>query len=74
MGVHGWCLENGDDPRLRIALCGYEEEYNLPGWECVAWKANGGYSNRNKANTNASKERIWFSPHCLKPGGESCLI
>jgi len=38
-------------------------------WECVEWKANGGYGNQRKTqdNENAKRERIWFSPHCLKP-------
>ena len=63
-----WCREHGDDPRLRIALCGYEGEHRLPrGWTCVEGKAtNGGYGNLNAANKNAARERIWFSPHCLK--------
>jgi hypothetical protein len=29
---------------------------------------NGGYGNRS-GNDNATKERIWFSPHCLHPDG-----
>ena len=53
-------------PLLRIALCGYEGEHNLPGsWECCAWKGGGGYGNQS-GNQNAHRERIWFSPHCLK--------
>ena len=31
-------------------------------WECVAWKANGGYA---VSQENSAKERIWFSPHCI---------
>jgi site-specific DNA-adenine methylase len=68
--VRDWAVERGDDPRLRIALCGYEGEYKMPKrWECVAWKARGGYAltGNNKGKTNAHKERIWFSPHCLDP-------
>ena len=52
---------------LRIALCGYEGEHVMPAeWECVAWKAKGGYANQNTThdNPNAKRERIWFSPHC----------
>ena len=72
--VRAWCIEHGDDPKLRIALCGYEGEHEAlesAGWSCLAWKANGGYasqsSNRNgNANANAKRERIWFSPHCLR--------
>ena len=66
--VRRWCIENGDNPLLRIALCGYEGEHIMPDtWLCVAWKAMGGYGSRNPDNLNANRERIWFSPHCLKP-------
>lgn len=68
--VREWAITNGDNPKLRIALFGYEDEHSqaMPGdWEMLAWKANGGYSNRNvNGNDNPHKERIWFSPHCLK--------
>ena len=67
--VREWALANGDDPLFRIALCGYEGEHDMPeSWECVWWKANGGYGNRNSDNVNEGRERIWFSPHCLRPG------
>ncbi len=69
--VREWAIANGDNPLLRIALCGYEGEHAMPAnWECVAWKAAGGYANRNAENQNAHRERIWFSPHCLKPEAE----
>jgi hypothetical protein len=67
--VRKWAIENGDNPLLRIAVCGYEGEHEFPStWQKVAWKANGGFGNQNP-NTNgainATRERIWFSPHCL---------
>lgn len=68
--VQAWCIEHTDEPKLRIALCGYEGEHNnleALGWIKVAWKASGGYGARNKDNKNADRERIWFSPHCLDP-------
>ncbi len=69
--VREWALENGSNPLLRIALCGYEGEHEMPEtWVCVPWKAAGGYANRNAENDNATKERIWFSPHCLVPQPE----
>ena len=67
--VRKWAIENGGDPLLRIALCGYEGEHAMPDdWECFAWKAAGGYGSQSQThdNPNAKKERIWFSPHCLK--------
>ena len=63
--VRRWALENGDNPLLRIALCGYDGEHEMPGWDCVAWKALGGYGSQGENNENANRERIWFSPHCL---------
>jgi len=67
--VRRWCIEHQDDPKLRIALCGYEGEHDLPGWDCVAWKAHGGYGSQGdvRGRANATRERIWFSPHCLDP-------
>lgn len=70
--VRVWALENGDNPQLRIALCGYEQEhgpYMPSSWPCVAWKTGGGYGNQgqcSRGQANRHKERIWFSPHCLQ--------
>lgn len=67
--VREWAIEHGDDPLFRIALCGYEGEHDMPGdWECVAWKAHGGYGSQGEAQGRANKhrERIWFSPHCIQ--------
>jgi len=66
--VRRWAIATGDNPLMRIALCGYEGEHDMPpSWECVAWKAKGGYGGQSKDhdNPNAKRERIWFSPHCL---------
>jgi hypothetical protein len=66
--VREWAIEHGDDRLMRIALCGYEGEHAMPGsWECVPWKAHGGYGSQSLThdNPNAKRERIWFSPHCL---------
>jgi DNA adenine methylase len=66
--VREWAIANGDDKRLRIALCGYEGTVEMPStWSVHAWKAQGGYGNRRgeEANENARRERIWFSPHCM---------
>jgi site-specific DNA-adenine methylase len=71
--VRAWALENGDNPLYRIALCGYEGEHEMPeSWECFAWKSDGGYANRSESRgkENRHRERIWFSPHCLKPAEE----
>ena len=62
--VLNWCLENGGNRGLRIALCGYDGEYDLPGWTVTDGAAtNGGYGNA-AGNKNKDRETIWFSPHC----------
>lgn len=70
--VREWALAHGDDPHYRIALCGYEGEHEMPDtWECIQGKAtNHGYGGQAKNGyRNAGRERIWFSPHCLRVGG-----
>jgi hypothetical protein len=71
--AHRYCLERGRDPLMRLALAGYEgehEELEEHGWECVHWKAQGGYGNRSqKGRDNSNRERLWFSPHCRRPAG-----
>jgi len=67
--VRQWAIDNGSNPNYRIALCGYEGEHQMPpDWEVVEWKASGGYGSQRQdgTNQNAERERIWFSPHCLK--------
>lgn len=72
--VREWCEKWGANPRMKIALCGYEgeghEALERIGWEVVAWKAQGGYANAHKTKgdgeNNRHRERIWFSPGCAK--------
>jgi DNA adenine methylase len=65
-----WAREHGDNPRIRIALCGFEGEHAMPGWTAVPWRTQGGYAHTSDAETrgkeNAKRETIWFSPHCLQ--------
>jgi hypothetical protein len=70
--VREWAMAHGDDPTVRIALCGYDGEHAMPGWTEYAWKAAGGYSGlsrtgKSRGRSNRYRERIWFSPHCLQP-------
>lgn len=70
--VRAWALEAGRRPDMRIAVCGYEgehEELASAGWSVVAWKAHGGYGVQGDGagRENAARERIWFSPACLRP-------
>lgn len=80
--VREWCIANGNDKRLRIALCGYagegHEELETRGWKAVAWKAKGGYGNQGTGDTdgkeNAARERIWFSPYCIDVEAIQCPL
>jgi hypothetical protein len=70
--VRHWCAENGDNPLLRIALCGYiqeHEELEGCGWRPFFWSAHGGYGNvgNGRGRENRHREVIWFSPHCVHP-------
>lgn len=61
--VARWCLENGDNPRLRIALCGHSGDHGLPGWRVELWRRKGGGVREKSARERA--ECVWFSPHCV---------
>jgi DNA adenine methylase len=69
-----WALEHGENPLLRIAICGYDDGRSAPdGWQVLRWKARGGYGSQGKGRgrANAGRETIWFSPHCLNPAEEA---
>lgn len=73
--VTAWALENGDNPKLRIAVCGYESDHNAlteAGWSQHAWKTNGGFGNQGAGagRKNAKRETLWFSPHCIHANQE----
>jgi hypothetical protein len=77
--VRAWAIERGDDPKLRIALCGYageHEELEARGWSVHAWCSVGGYSTKadGKGRANRERERIWFSPHCLQAAESTPLF
>lgn len=68
--VLAYCLARGDDPLLRIVLAGYTGEHDAleaRGWTRLNWKARGGYGSQGQGSgrANASREVLWFSPHCL---------
>lgn len=61
--VRAWCVANGQDKRLRIALCGHAGEHEAleaQGWTVETW-ASKGYQGAD------DRERIWFSPFCVQP-------
>ena len=75
--VRAWCRENGDNPRYRIVLAGYDTEHvelESLGWTAVEWfKAGflkGGMAQQSAKGTQQKRERLWLSPHCLRPTAE----
>ena len=59
--VQAWCVANGADPKLRIALAGYDTEHaalEAHGWRAVEWFSEGWL-----------KGGMALSPHCLMPAG-----
>ena len=73
--VRAWCHENGGNPLLRIALCGYEGEGHDDlldaGWTAHRWRAAGGYGGGRggTGDANRVRERIYFSPACITEEG-----
>ena len=65
--VREWAIENGSNPLLRIALCGYEGEHEMPSsWSVQSWSAGAGFGGQASERTdNGKRERIWYSPACL---------
>jgi hypothetical protein len=72
--VRDWATHHGDNPALRIVLCGYEGEHEMPDtWRQIAWKTHGGYGNNGEGlgRDNKDRERLWLSPHCQPVGDEA---
>lgn len=65
-----WAIAHGSNRNMRIALCGYDGEHDMPStWRCVEWKAPGGMDRvalGGRGEANRARERIWLSPHCLR--------
>ena len=73
--VRRWAVENGGNLLLKIALCGYEGEHEMPSdWECFRWKARGGFGSQGegRGRKNAARECIWFSPACIQADLFAC--
>lgn len=78
--VRAWAIEQGRNPLMRICLAGYEGEHDMPeDWEVVEWRARGGFGSQDDdddglGRVNAARERLWFSPACIKPERERSLL
>lgn len=61
--VWRWAEEHGNDPHLRIVVCGYDGEWSPPeGWATIAWTKRRAYASHAG---NGERERLWCSPACL---------
>jgi site-specific DNA-adenine methylase len=76
--VREWAIANGDNPRYRIVLAGYNGEHDMPDtWRVHAWTGTAAYQNAENAGRNQenrTRERLWFSPNCLKPHKQGGLF
>jgi len=66
--VRLWCIENHDNPLLRIALCGHDGDHDELlgyGFTKSSWKAGSGYAKSQEANERRKSEVIYFSKSCL---------
>ena len=70
--ARAWCLANGDNPRYRIVLAGYDAEHGelaRDGWREVEWFRKGflkgGMAQQGDDGHQQGRERLWLSPHCL---------
>ena len=72
--VWEWAVANGDNPRLRIVVAGYDDGRVLPeGWTTIERAEKGGYGNMGE-NKNRHRERLWCSPHCLNSDSNSLFF
>ena len=82
--VRGWAVKYGEDPRVRIALCGLQDEHVMPDtWRVYRWQSRGGWSNskyHGRASGQPRQECVWFSPGCLPTtqldflsAGQACI-
>jgi hypothetical protein len=65
--VGAWCAANGNNPMLRIVICGHAGEHDAllaHGWTKRKWAARTGYATTDEAVANSAGETIWCSPHC----------
>jgi site-specific DNA-adenine methylase len=70
--VRNWCAANGNNPLLRIVLCGHKGEHDAllaNGWHTRTWTARKGYALTDEAVANSAGETLWCSPQCVSPMG-----
>lgn len=69
--VRAWCRANGDNPKYRIVLAGFDTEHGeleSAGWVAHEWFEDGwlrGGMAQINGEHQQQRERLWASPHCL---------
>lgn len=70
--VCDWAVQHQDIPNLRLAVCGYDGDYEFDdSWEKFSWQANGGLANHrgdaaSNGKLNKKREVIYFNKNCIK--------
>lgn len=81
--VRRWCLENGDNKRLRIILAGYSDEHDaeIPdSWRRHRYSASKAYGTSTSTGTgkgndsNRHNEVLWLSPGCVGAARQGSLF
>jgi hypothetical protein len=68
--VRQWCLKAGADPKNRIVLAGFDTEHaelERHGWRVYEWFKRDRLLTGGINKSQAHRERLWASPHCLYP-------
>jgi hypothetical protein len=72
--VREWALVRGTDRDTRIVLAGFAGEHDAleaQGWTAVEWYSKGflrgGMGVQSADGHQQKRERLWLSPHCLRP-------
>jgi len=68
--VRQWCLTHGDDPKLRLLMCGYGDVHDAllqHGWSKYHWTGHPGMGNTGdgRGERNRHREAVYASPHCI---------
>lgn len=67
--VREWAEKNGNDPKVRIVVAGYEGTWDPPaGWTTREWSPIMGYASDA---SDRKRERLWCSPSCLSVAAPS---
>jgi len=58
--LRAWCVDHTEMPHVSVVLAGYDDEYELPGWNGVEWHAPNGYA--QEGNARRHREVLLMNP------------